>query len=236
MVVAQRSIGGRRGGLEAQWPSSPAPPAPPEEATIADPQTTGPSLDGDLADFPAPEILRLLATSGATGRLTVGTDDARHVDLRGGLVVGAGGPDRRTGAEDAHEAVVMTVLDLVLLGSAPFRFDAAAVDAEAEAEADREGAEGVEVSAVLSDVDERLDEWREIATVIPSTSVVARLAPSLPPGMGPVTLAEEEWAVVAALDGRRTLTDVVVATGTGAFDVCALVYRLARLGAVEVDG
>ncbi|HUF32565.1 MAG TPA: DUF4388 domain-containing protein [Acidimicrobiales bacterium] len=227
-----RSIGGLRGGLEAEWPPSPAPPAPPEEATIVDPQTAGPSLDGDLADFPAPEILRLLATSGATGRLTVGTAEPRHVDLRGGLVVGAGGPDRHTGDDDAHEAVVMTVLDLVVLGSAPFRFDAE----EHAGDAAGEGAEGVEVAAVLHDVDERLEEWREIATVIPSTSVVARLAPSLPPGAGAVTLAEEEWAVVAALDGRRTLTDVVVATGTGAFDVCALVYRLARLGAVEVEG
>jgi hypothetical protein len=39
----------------------------------------------------------------------------------------------------------------------------------------------------------------------------------------------------SSLDGRRSLTDVVVATGLGAFEACALVYRLARLGAVETD-
>ena len=49
-----------------------------------------------------------------------------------------------------------------------------------------------------------------------------------------MTVTAPEWHVLAALDGRRTVAEVVRSLGMSAFDVCAVLHRLIVGGAVEV--
>jgi hypothetical protein len=177
-----------------------------------------------------PEVLSLLASSSATGRLLISAPDRpRYVDLQQGRLVGASGPvGRPLQPGKVREGLADALLDLLLITDAPFEFGPDADVAALEGEA-------YDVSVILEDVNRRLDDWREIAAIIPSTSVVARLAPSLPADTAPIKLDHDAWRVVAALDGKRTVGDVMLRTGMGAFEACGILHRLAVAGAVEVD-
>lgn len=87
---------------------------------------------------------------------------------------------------------------------------------------------------VLREADRRLRIWRQIATSVPSTSAVARLAPSLPADSPGVTVSPAEWEVLAALDGRRTVGEVIELVGESAFAICAVLHKLHVAGAVEI--
>lgn len=189
-----------------------------------------PSLRGTLSDLGVTEVLSLLASSSASGRLVITAKDrVRHIDMRDGRLVGASGPlGRPLEAERIREGLAEVLLDLVMLEDAPFEFGPGE-------EAVPPDGQSYEVAAILEDVNRRIDDWREIAAVIPSTSVVARLSPSLPTDTAPIKLDHEAWRVVAALDGKRTVGDVMMRTGMGAFEACGILHRLAVAGAVEVE-
>lgn len=188
-----------------------------------------PSLRGTLADLGIGEVLTLLSSSSATGRLVVTTADRpRHLDLREGDVVGASGSiGRPLEPGRVREGIAEVMLDLVMLEDAPFEFGAH--------DDVPDGGEAFTIRTVLDDVNQRVDDWRKIAAVIPSTSVVASLADSLPEGSEEVRLDRESWRVVAALDGKRTVGDVMLLTGMGAFEACGILHRLATAGAVSVQ-
>jgi CheY-like chemotaxis protein len=68
----------------------------------------------------------------------------------------------------------------------------------------------------------RLDEWRVIGDYLPGEgSVLARLAAA--PG---VVLADDERRVLEAVDGRRTVGEVVDALAMSSFEACKLLCRL----------
>ena len=66
--------------------------------------------------------------------------------------------------------------------------------------------------------------------MIPSTSVVVRLADQLPQRTSLVTLSREEWPVLASIDGRRDVAAIINATGLSAFGVCGVLHRFVTLG------
>lgn len=138
-----------------------------------------------------------------------------------------GGADPSAVARVLHERVVTSVFDLMLRPGAPFEFVA-----DERHPAGRYL--GFGVHEVLDTVAQRLATWREIAKSIPSTAVVARIRSELPTGVHDVTVTAPEWHVLAALDGRRTVAEVVRSLGMSAFDVCAVLHRLIVGGAVEV--
>lgn len=231
---------------------------------------TAPALRGTLDDLPLPDVLALLARTGATGQLHVGGSHGGSLWLADGQIYAAateGGPSMwdsfvRTGTvteagwEEAtasmserggslvaalvrhgadpdavtrvvEERVVTTVFELMLQAAAPFEFRA-----DERHPAGHHG--GFAVDDVLDAVRRRLATWREIAATIPSTAIVTRIRAQLPPGVREVTVSAGEWHVLAALDGHRTVAEVVRSLGMSAFDVCAVLHRLIVAGAVEV--
>jgi hypothetical protein len=81
-----------------------------------------------------------------------------------------------------------------------------------------------DAAEVVALVGQRIELWRSIAERIPSTSVRFRLSPTAPFPERVVTA--DEWAVLALLDGRRTVADLITATEQGALRVGALLYRM----------
>lgn len=146
----------------------------------------------------------------------------------GGLVRPAG---QRPLDEALHDLAVNTVFELLLPSTAPFWFDPAVSHRLA-------GAQSLDAELLLDDAAARLQAWRLIADVIPSTSVVVRLADLLPPGTERVWLDREEWPVLAAIDGRRDVAAIIDHTGLSAFGVCGVLHRLMTLGVAEprIDG
>ncbi len=86
------------------------------------------------------------------------------------------------------------------------------------------GVSGFSVDELGDEVDARRAVWQRIAAQIPSTGVVFGMVDTLD---GPErVVSAEEWRVLAQLDGRNTVADVIAATEVSAFRVCAVLYRL----------
>jgi hypothetical protein len=84
---------------------------------------------------------------------------------------------------------------------------------------------------LLAEANERVHVWKVIAESIPSTAMVMRLAPEL--GRAAITIDADDWRVLALVDGRTTIADLIRALGMSAFAVCVVLHRLVQEGAVE---
>ena len=84
---------------------------------------------------------------------------------------------------------------------------------------------------VLAEANERVGVWKVIAESIPSTAMVMRLTPEL--AHAAITIGAEDWRVLAVVDGRTTIADLIRALGMSAFAVCVVLHRLVQQGAVE---
>lgn len=147
----------------------------------------------------------------------------------------AGAPAPATGASQAgldealHDLAVSTVFELLLPSAASFRFEAGRGHRLA-------GLSRFDAERLVGHAAARLEAWRLIADVIPSTSVVLRLADLLPVGTEQVSFDREEWPVLAAVDGRRDVAAIISHTGLSAFGVCGALRRLVILGVAEPVG
>jgi hypothetical protein len=139
-------------------------------------------------------------------------------------------PVADTGRSPLEEALadlaVNTVFELLLPSAASFWFEPSLSHRLA-------GTRGLEAEQLISEAAARLESWRMIADVIPSTSVVVRFAGLLPPGVERVTFDRDEWPVLAAIDGRRDVASIISHTGLSAFGVCGVLHRLITLGVAE---
>ena len=127
------------------------------------------------------------------------------------------------------ERTVDTMFEFLVLSHSQFEF----VPGERHLFA---GAPTQEVEFLLTQGRERLERWREVAAVIPSTAVVVRVSLTLPPTMPTITLTAEEFRVMAAIDGRRSVADITRVLGASAFSVCGTLHRLVTIGVCSVVG
>lgn len=84
---------------------------------------------------------------------------------------------------------------------------------------------------VIDEAQARVGAWKVIAEAIPSTSVVMRLTHQL--GTPTITIAAEDWRILALVDGRSSVADIIGSLGMSAFAVCGVLHRLMTAGAVE---
>ncbi len=182
---------------------------------------------------------------------TTGADGLRAAVLGGGLVgpdeweqvvraseVGepgsglerliAAGADRERLHARIYEHTVATLFELLLPSTASFAF----VSGESHPFA---RCPGFPFDDVLDDVNHRVEEWRQIATSIPSTSIVLRRAPRLPASSGSITLTPEEFELLGLMDGRRDVAGLISAMGMSAFRVLTTLHRLKQMGAIAGD-
>lgn len=96
--------------------------------------------------------------------------------------------------------------------------------------------QGVPLALVVDDalveVSRRQQEWRELSQVIPDMSSV----PSFRAGAATANAALEpdEFAVLASVDGERTVRDLAATLGYGEFEAARIIYGLNLLGIVDV--
>jgi hypothetical protein len=161
------------------------------------------------------ERARDLAAAGHTGFVTALCEE--------------GGADPQLLSEALYDLTVETCFELLLPSRAPFWFSAAASHPLM-------GGQRFDAAAVVADAEARLASWRKIAATVPSTTSVPRLATELPLGVNGVSITREEWAVLAAVDGEASVAAIISRTGLTAFGVCGVLDRLARAGAILIDG
>jgi hypothetical protein len=123
-----------------------------------------------------------------------------------------------------YEQTVGAVFELMLPSNATFEF---------YADETHEIGDGFqfEIDLLVADAERRVEAWKVIAEAIPSTSVVMQLVHRLP--AGEVTLTADDWHVLARVDGRASVADIIRILGMSAFAVCAVLHRLLGMGVVE---
>ncbi len=123
------------------------------------------------------------------------------------------------------EHIVDTVFDLMRWTEGVFEF---VID---EANVDDVGVT-LEVEEVVTDARHRLDTWATIDEGLASLDTVLSL--SLNPDLDP-TLQRDEWALLALIDGRRTISDVVNLCGRGEYAVVVALNELVTKGLVHTE-
>ena len=92
--------------------------------------------------------------------------------------------------------------------------------------------EPVELSDALVEVERLLKQWREVVRCIPSLDCRARLLDALV--VDELVLDRDRWSLLVALDGRRTVRDVVERVGRPTLEVCQALLELVDAGAVGI--
>lgn len=181
----------------------------------------------DVLDFG--EVLDLLSRQSATGRLQL-----RTTSMHGVIWLAEG---RATAAEVASSAgselrskwrnqIEDICFDALRSPRGSFEF-------HPEDEAAVPPGPRVRLETVLESGRKRLAMWRDVEAVIHSFEAVPRLADAL--GGDEVTLDQDRWRVLVAVDGRRNVAALAKRLDIELLEFCQLLKPLVESGAVILD-
>jgi CheY-like chemotaxis protein len=104
-----------------------------------------------------------------------------------------------------------------------FVFDVKATRAEASA-----AQLGLPVASIVMEGFRRVDEWRLMEGALGDFEQVFYRDPGAIEAMGTSRLSREERAVLMAIDGERSVRDLIGAVSMGSFDVCKILYQFVQ--------
>lgn len=180
------------------------------------------ALQGSIDTFALDDVLRLVAGTGKTGRLTLVGSRGRGelLVLDGRLLDGSVSTDERVG--DLHELV----FELLRFGDGEFQFETEVVEGV-------DGVQAAEVDEVLNGAAELLAEWREIERVVPSGRVLVQLRAD---GPGTTVQVEpSEWRVIAAIGSGVIMDDLAAQLETSHLSLGRLLCSLVEAQLVTVS-
>lgn len=168
----------------------------------------------------------LVVGSGAASAETW-ADSTMRAGVDGSLVdlLIASGTDEHELAGILREHAIGSLAELIISKDGAFEF-VAGMDDEIGSRIT------FDTEELLRDTWTRVEAWREIAKLIPSTSSVLRLPSRLP--TEEVTIDSGRWALLALADGRRTVAEMVTSLGMSAFVVLGQLRALIEAGLLEL--
>ncbi len=89
------------------------------------------------------------------------------------------------------------------------------------------------IESVLADAETRTATWETVSQVVPSSQAVLAMPVVLP---SDPAVSREEWSLLALVDGRRSVEDLVDLTGSGQYAVVSTLAALVKRGLLEVQG
>ncbi len=92
------------------------------------------------------------------------------------------------------------------------------------------------VTDLLAEVDNRIEEWRKIREVIPSTSTPLGLASDLPAARPEVTLDARAWTMLSTVGGGASIVDVATKLEVSEFKAAEKLTELVNQGLLAVAG
>ncbi|HEX5614058.1 MAG TPA: DUF4388 domain-containing protein [Acidimicrobiia bacterium] len=186
-------------------------------------------LQGTFETLTLTELLTTLAAAAKTGVLELEAPDA---DARIYLVDGrcvAVEAEQLSGPLERADALTARLTEACF---AVARHDDGTFRFIAEALAPWTVDDPVELATAVVAVDELVEQWDQLRAVIPSLDAHPRLQSEI---AEPLTLAPSEWELVVAIDGRRSVRDVVDRSRGSVLDVCRAIAALVEHGAIEID-
>ncbi len=187
------------------------------------------SLSGNLGSFALDEVLELLGHTTKTGALHVRDGDTSGVVYMTDGRICAVELGDATGPAAGRDGLERRVVDAVLtLGELPggtFEFEPGRTPTFSTNDV-------LEVGPVLERTRVLRARWHAIARLVPSLDEPVALAAELTHDT--VTLDRATWAVIASVDGRRSVRAIAAAIDDSVFEVAAALAPLVEAGAVAV--
>ncbi len=85
---------------------------------------------------------------------------------------------------------------------------------------------GLPITSILMEGLRRVDEWRLIEEQVSSFELVPRIDPQVLADVDTSRMSADERTVLAAIDGMRTVRDIVDHTWLGRFEACKVLFQL----------
>src|SRR3954447_23240696 len=175
------------------------------------------ALQGSLTDLALPDVLGLLASTRKSGQLHVnGEGGDGRIWMDDGKVVAA---DAGVGGD-----AVDTLFELLQLSEGSFVFAAGVSPASPDVPR--------AVEPLLAEATARIEEWREVAAVVPSLETRVTLVPEAP--TSPVIIEADQWQVLVAAADGGTVGAVAQALDLGRFAACRSVKGVVDAGLLRV--
>jgi hypothetical protein len=185
-------------------------------------------LQGTFDTLALHELLGLLAQSRKTGALWLDAGAASAVVyVVDGRCAAALSNEAGEPIEDAPSLLVRLVdlcFSVARAEDGSFRFGVESPPWQCK--------ETVDLEVANDELARLLDEWREIQAVIPSLECRARLSEEL--GTEQLVIDRERWRFLTAIDGRRSVRELVRKTNQPVLDVCHTILQLVDAGAVTI--
>jgi hypothetical protein len=185
-------------------------------------------LQGTFETLALPEVLALLAHSRKTGALWLeaGAATAALYIVDGRCCAAQSGD--QTGPVSDAPSLLARVVDLCFAAArqedGTFRFGGE--------EPPWTCAESIDLEVAIEELARLVDEWREIQAVIPSLDSRIRLCDEL--GVDELAVDRDRWQLLVAIDGRRSVRELVRKVNRPLLDICHAVVSLVESGAVAV--
>jgi hypothetical protein len=90
----------------------------------------------------------------------------------------------------------------------------------------------VDVTGIIMEGTRRVDEWQRIREIIPNETLIPSIVKSIPADT--LELDEVHLTIIAAIDGRRSLAELVPETRSSSFTVSSTVHSLVREGYIQL--
>lgn len=173
-------------------------------------------LSGSLEQLPLIDILKMLSSGKRTGRL-----DLSQIGNSGEIYLKEGSLVHAATANQIAERAVYTMMAWM---DGEFSFAAGA-------EAPEESIE-LATEQILLEAARKMEEWKDIKQMIPSSEVVFMMSPSGSPET--VSLQPTEWQVLAQVNGRRSVEDLARILNKNEYEVAKILYSLTKAGLLEI--
>jgi Domain of unknown function (DUF4388) len=186
-------------------------------------------LQGTFETLPLPEVLGLLARSHKRGALVLEAGPAS------GVIVVDDGRCRATESHDQHgpvEHAPELLVRLVDLCFAAARHSDGSFKFATDEALEWECSESVDLDVAIDELEHLLLEWRDIQQVIPSLEARVRLSDDL--AVDELRVGRDRWRLLVAIDGGRTVRDLVQRTTRPILDVCHELVELLDAHAITI--
>ena len=189
---------------------------------------TAGQVTGASADNSRLPLARRLVGSGAVSDEALTAAIAAVAEGEGLGVVRAlseaGSVDQDLLRQAATDQPVDAIFDLLRWTNGDFAF------VMAEPNPDDVGV-SLSIESVLADAEARKETWEAVSQVVPSSKAVPMMPVVL--GADPV-VSREEWSLLALVDGRRSVGELVDLTGSGQYAVVSTAAGLVQRGLLEL--
>ena len=206
-------------------------------------EAEGLALEARLDEFSLDLLLGLVANSRRSGVLEItgprpaalyfvdgelcGGESLEDPSLRAALGRARAGAHRQEIRHVVQDHLVTALAAALIPSEANAQFRAGPADPELSLYRFR-------LPAILGAARERMEAWRVIADVIPSTELVLGQARDLPPTLDQVLIERDDWQILSSVNGSRNVAEIVELSGRTAFEACSSLYRMIVLGVIAI--